>query len=74
MATADAENTWLPVFLSTSGDPLFGPLFSEALRIQRGIGCPGTTRSFVGAAIHADCDILYSEDFQDGQPGSGRLV
>jgi len=67
MATADAEEYLATVFFPLLAIHSSAPLFSEALRIQARHRLPWYDSLIVGAAIHADCDILYSEDFQDGQ-------
>lgn len=67
MSSADAEQ-----YLSTTFRPLLSvhsspALYSEALRIGARFRLPWYDSLIVASAIEGQCDVLYSEDFQDGQ-------
>ncbi len=67
MSTADAEQ-----YLSTTFRPLLSvhsspALYGEALRIAARFRLPWYDSLIVASAIEGQCDVLYSEDFQDGQ-------
>jgi predicted nucleic acid-binding protein len=67
MSTADAEQ-----YLSTTFRPLLSvhsspALYGEALRIAARFRSPWYDSLIVASAIEGQCDVLYSEDFQDGQ-------
>jgi len=74
MSTLDAEQ-----YLSTTFRPLLSvhsshALFGEALRIGARFELPWYDSLIVAAAIEGQCEVLFSEDFQDGQEiGSVRL-
>jgi predicted nucleic acid-binding protein len=67
MSGTDAEQ-----YLSTTFRPLLSvhsssALFGEALRIGARFRLPWYDSLVVASAIEGQCDLLYSEDFQDGQ-------
>src|SRR5271155_712422 len=67
MSSLDAEQ-----YLSTTFRPLLSvhsshALFGEALRIGARFELPWFDSLIVASAIEGECDVLYSEDFQDGQ-------
>jgi len=67
MSTADAEQ-----YLSTTFRPLLSvhsspALYGEALRIAARFRLPWYDSLIVASAIEGQCDVLHSEDFQDGQ-------
>jgi predicted nucleic acid-binding protein len=67
MSTIDAEQ-----YLSTTFRPLLSvhssqALYGEALRIGGRFRLPWYDSLIVASAIEGKCDVLYSEDFQDGQ-------
>jgi len=67
MTSADAEQ-----YLSTTFRPLLAvqsshALYAEALRIRARFQFAWYDSLIVAAATEAECEILYSEDFQDGQ-------
>ena len=67
MSSADAEQ-----YLSTTFRPLLSvhsspALYGEALRIGGRFRLAWYDSLIVASAIEGQCDILYSEDFQDGQ-------
>jgi predicted nucleic acid-binding protein len=67
MSSTDAEQ-----YLSTTFRPLLSvhsspALFGEALRIGARLRLPWYASLVVASAMEGQCDLLYSEDFQDGQ-------
>ena len=67
MTCADAEQ-----YLSTTFRPLMSvhsspSLYGEALRIGARYRLAWYDSLIVASAIEGQCDVLYSEDFQDGQ-------
>jgi len=67
MSSADAEQ-----YLSTTFRPLLSvhsspALYGEALRIGARFRLAWYDSLIVASAIEGQCDVLYSEDFQDGQ-------
>jgi predicted nucleic acid-binding protein len=74
MTSIDAEQ-----YLSTTFRPLLSvhssqALYGEALRIAARFHLPWYDSLIVASAIEGQCEILYSEDFQDGQQfGSVRI-
>jgi predicted nucleic acid-binding protein len=67
MSAIDAEQ-----YLSTTFRPLLSvhssqALYGEALRIAGRFRLPWYDSLIVASAIEGKCDVLYSEDFQDGQ-------
>ena len=67
MSHADAEQ-----YLSTTFRPLLSvhsspALYGEALRIGARFQLAWYDSLIVASAIEGQCDLLYSEDFQDGQ-------
>jgi len=67
MSSADAEqylSTTFRALLSVHSSPA---LYGEALRIVARFRLPWYDSLIVASAIEGRCDILYSEDFQDGQ-------
>jgi predicted nucleic acid-binding protein len=67
MSGADAEQ-----YLSTTFRPLLSvhssiALYGEALRVGAKFRLPWYDSLIVASAIEGECDILFSEDFQDGQ-------
>ncbi len=67
MSTADAEQylaaTFRPLLAVHSSPALYG----EALRILGKFRLAWYDSLIVASAIEGQCDVLYSEDFQDGQ-------
>lgn len=66
MSALDAEQ-----YLSTTFRPLLSvhsseALYGEALRIAGRFRLPWYDSLIVASAIEGECDVLYSEDFQDG--------
>jgi len=67
MSSADAEQYLSTIFrplLSVHSSPA---LYGEALRIGARFRLAWYDSLIVASAIEGRCDILYSEDFQDGQ-------
>jgi predicted nucleic acid-binding protein len=67
MTSLDAEQ-----YLSTTFRPLLAvhsspALYGEALRIGARLKLPWYDSLIVASAIEGECEVLYSEDFQDGQ-------
>ena len=67
MSVTDAEQ-----YLSTTFRPILAvhsshTLYAEALRIASRFRLPWYDSLIVASAIEAQCDVLYSEDFQHGQ-------
>jgi predicted nucleic acid-binding protein len=67
MSSVDAEQ-----YLSTTFRPLLAvhsslALYGEALRIGARFRLAWYDSLIVASAIEGHCDVLYSEDFQDGQ-------
>jgi predicted nucleic acid-binding protein len=67
MSSLDAEQ-----YLSTTFRPLLAvhsspALYGEALRIGARFQLAWYDSLIVASAIEGQCDVLYSEDFQDGQ-------
>jgi predicted nucleic acid-binding protein len=67
MSTEDAEQ-----YLSTTFRPLLSvhsspALYGDALRIAARFQLPWYDSLIVASAIEGKCDVLYSEDFQNGQ-------
>ena len=67
MSSADAEQ-----YLATTFRPLLAvhsspALYGEALRILARFRLAWYDSLIVASAIEGQCDVLYSEDFQDGQ-------
>jgi predicted nucleic acid-binding protein len=67
MSGADAEQ-----YLSTTFRPLLSvhssiALYGEALRLGARFRLPWYDSLIVASAIEGQCDVLFSEDFQDGQ-------
>ena len=67
MSSADAEQ-----YLTTTFRPLLAvhsspALYGEALRIGSRFRLPWYDSLIVASAIEGQCEVLYSEDFQDGQ-------
>src|SRR5271155_3343649 len=66
-SSVDAEQ-----YLSTTFRPLLSvhssqALYGEALRVGARFRLPWFDSLIVASAIEGECDVLYSEDFQDGQ-------
>ena len=73
MSSADAEQ-----YLSTTFRPLLSvhsspALYGEAVRIGARFRLAWYDSLIVASAIEGQCDVLYSEDFQDGQQ-FGRVL
>jgi predicted nucleic acid-binding protein len=67
MSSVDAEQ-----YLSTTFRPLLSvhssmALYGEALRVGARFRLPWYDSLIVASAIEGQCDVLFSEDFQDGQ-------
>jgi|SRR5882724_1338193 len=67
MSTEDAEQ-----YLSVTFRPLLSvhsspALYGDALRIAARFRLPWYDSLIVASAIEGQCDVLYSEDFQNGQ-------
>ena len=67
MSIVDAEQ-----YLSTTFRPLLAvnssqALYGEALRIAAKFQLPWYDSLIVASALEGQCEVLYSEDFQDGQ-------
>lgn len=74
MSTVDAEQ-----YLSTTFRPLLSihssqALYAEALRIAARFRLSWYDSLIVASAIEGQCDVLYSEDFQDGQQFGGVTI
>jgi len=74
MTSADAEQ-----YLSTTFRPLLSvnssqALYGEALRIAARFQLPWYDSLIVASAIEGQCEMLYSEDFQDGQKFAGVTI
>src|SRR5215469_16256609 len=73
LSSADAEQYLLTTFrplLSVHSSPA---LYGEALRTGARFRLPWYDSLIVASAIEGQCDVLYSEDFQDGQQ-FGRVL
>jgi predicted nucleic acid-binding protein len=67
MSSADAEqylSTTFRALLSVHSSPA---LYGEALRMGTKFRLPWYDSLIVASAIEGQCDVLYSEDFQNGQ-------
>ena len=67
MSSADAEqylSTTFRALLSVHSSPA---LYGEALRMGARFRLPWYDALIVASAIEGQCDVLYSEDFQNGQ-------
>ncbi len=74
MSSLDAQQ-----YLSSTFRPLLAvhsspALYSEALRLGTKYRLPWYDSLIVASAIEGQCDILYSEDFQDGQRLGGLTI
>lgn len=74
MSGVDAEQ-----YLSTTFRPLLSvhssqALYAEALRLAARFRLPWCDSLIVASAIEGQCDVLYSEDFQDGQQFGGVTI
>jgi predicted nucleic acid-binding protein len=74
MSSADAEQ-----YLATTFRPLLAvhsspALYGEALRILGRFRLAWYDSLIVASAIEGQCDVLYSEDFQDGQKMGGVTI
>jgi predicted nucleic acid-binding protein len=74
MSSVDAEQ-----YLSTTFRPLLAvhsslALYGEALRIGARFRLAWYDSLIVASAIEGQCDVLYSEDFQDGQKIEGVTI
>jgi predicted nucleic acid-binding protein len=74
MSGTDAEQ-----YLSTTFRPLLSvhsspALYGEALRIRASFQLAWYDSLIVASAIEGQCDVLYSEDFQDGQQIGGVTI
>lgn len=74
MSSADAEQ-----YLSTTFRPLLSvhsspALFGEALRIGARFRLAWYDSLIVASAIEGECEVLYSEDLQDGQQMGGLTI
>jgi predicted nucleic acid-binding protein len=74
MSSIDAEQ-----YLSTTFRPLLSvhsspALYGEALRIAARFQLPWYDSLIVASAIEGQCEVLYSEDFQDGQQFGGVRI
>jgi len=74
MSSADAEQ-----YLSTTFRPLLSvhsspALYGEALRIGARFRLAWYDSLIVASAIEGQCEVLYSEDFQDGQEFGSLVV
>lgn len=74
MASADAE-----LYLAATFGPLLAVhssrgLYGEALRIGARFQLPWYDSLVIASALEAECSILYSEDFQNGQKFGGLTV
>jgi len=74
MSGVDAEQ-----YLSTTFRPLLSvhssqALYAEALRFAARFRLPWYDALIVASAIEGQCDVLYSEDFQDGQQFGGVTI
>lgn len=74
MQTSDAEQYLGTVFRSLLAVHSSATLYSEALRMQSRGGLSWYDSLIVGAAAQAECDVLLTEDLQDGRIfGSVRI-
>src|SRR5713226_4933190 len=74
MSGADAEQ-----YLSTTFRPLLSvhssiALYGEALQVGAMFRLPWYDSLIVASAIEGQCDVLFSEDFQDGQQIGGVTI
>jgi predicted nucleic acid-binding protein len=53
--------------------PLDIEMHVDAIRLAEGHGYTIFDALMIGAAMRADCDVLFSEDMQDGATIDGRL-
>ena len=67
MTTSDAEQYLNGVFLPLLAVHSSSGLYTEALHVQQRYRLAWYDALIVTAAMEAECSILYSEDFQDGQ-------
>lgn len=74
IAPADLHRYLKTVFESLTLVHSSMPLYEEALRVLERYRLSWYDSLIVAAALEADCAVLYSEDFQDGQRFGGLRV
>src|SRR5271170_2979895 len=67
MSSTDAEQYLSVTFRSLLSVHSSPALYGEALRLGARFRLPWYDSLIVASAIEGQCDVLYSEDFQDGQ-------
>jgi predicted nucleic acid-binding protein len=67
MSTADAEQYLSTTFRALLAVQSSQALYAEALRIRARFQFAWYDSLILAGAIEAGCDVLYSEDFQNGQ-------
>ena len=67
MSSADAEQYLSTTFRSLLSVHSSLALYSEALRIGGRFRLSWYDSLIVASALEGQCDVVYSEDFQDGQ-------
>ena len=67
MNTGEAGHYWMTVLNPLLSVHPSSTLYSEALRTYAHYRISWYDALIVAAAVQADCAVLYSEDFQDGQ-------
>jgi len=74
MQLAEAEQYLTTVFRPLLGVHSSAALYAEALRISSSAGLAWYDALIVCSAIQAGCDLIYTEDLQDGQKLGSLLV
>jgi len=74
MQLAEAEQYLTTVFRPLLGVHSSAALYAEALRISSSAGLAWYDALIVCSAIQAGCDLIYTEDLQDGQELGSLLV
>ena len=74
LTTAEAEQYLIAVFQPLAAVHSSPSLFMEALRIAEKHRLPWYDSLIVAAALEGQCELLYSEDFQDGRKIEGLRI
>jgi len=74
MQLAEAEQYLTTVFRPLLGVHSSAALYAEALRMRSSAGLAWYDALIVCSAIQAGCDLIYTEDLQDGQKLGSLLV
>jgi predicted nucleic acid-binding protein len=70
----DAENYLRTIFMPLLAVHSSARLYVEAIRIRDSHRLSWYDSLIVSAALDADCEILYSEDLQDGRKLEGLTI